>query len=80
VVQRLAGGGDAEHQHFSAYKREFARFDQTIGTEMKARRRSLLYLERLRIGGAPSSRCRWSGRSERTRACRPRRPAPAACC
>ena len=34
---------------FSAYKREFARFDQTIGTEMKARRRSLLYLERLRI-------------------------------
>ncbi len=27
---------------FSAYKREFARFDQTIGTEMKARSRSLL--------------------------------------
>ncbi|ACA20874.1 ABC transporter related [Methylobacterium sp. 4-46] len=34
---------------FSAFKREFVRFDGTIGTEMRARRRSLLYLEKLRI-------------------------------
>ncbi|WP_407519844.1 ABC transporter ATP-binding protein [Methylobacterium oryzisoli] len=34
---------------FSAFKREYVRFDSTIGTEMTARRRSLLYLEKLRI-------------------------------
>ena len=34
---------------FSAHKREYARFDGTIGTEMTARRRSLLYLEKLRV-------------------------------
>ena len=34
---------------FSAFKREGARFDGTIATEMRARRSSLLYLEKLRI-------------------------------
>ena len=34
---------------FSAFNREFVRFDGTIGTEMRARRSSLLYLEKLRI-------------------------------
>ncbi|MGU3538763.1 ABC transporter ATP-binding protein [Methylobacterium sp. A54F] len=34
---------------FSAFKREAIRFEGTIGTEMKARRSSLLYLEKLRI-------------------------------
>ncbi|GJE28239.1 ABC transporter ATP-binding protein [Methylobacterium organophilum] len=34
---------------FSAFKREYKRFDGTIGTEMGARRSSLLYLEKLRI-------------------------------
>ena len=34
---------------FGGLAREFVRFDGTIGREMKARRTSLLYLERLRI-------------------------------
>ena len=34
---------------FSAFKREFTRFDGTIGTEMGSRRSSLIYLEKLRI-------------------------------
>ena len=34
---------------FSAFKREYIRFDGTIGQEMRSRRSSLLYLEKLRI-------------------------------
>ncbi|GJE59255.1 ABC transporter ATP-binding protein [Methylobacterium trifolii] len=34
---------------FSAFKRESVRFEGTIATEMRARRSSLLYLEKLRI-------------------------------
>ncbi len=34
---------------FSAFKREYVRFDGTIGMEMRSRRSSLLYLEKLRI-------------------------------
>ncbi|MFX7988815.1 hypothetical protein ABTK55_19770, partial [Acinetobacter baumannii] len=34
---------------FSAFKREGQRFEGTIATEMRARRSSLLYLEKLRI-------------------------------
>ena len=34
---------------FSAFKREYKRFDGTIGVEMRSRRSSLLYLEKLRI-------------------------------
>jgi ATP-binding cassette subfamily B protein len=34
---------------FSAFKREYTRFDGTIGQEMRSRRSSLLYLEKLRI-------------------------------
>jgi ATP-binding cassette subfamily B protein len=34
---------------FSGFVREHHRFDATVGREMQARRRSLLYLERLRI-------------------------------
>ena len=34
---------------FSAFKREYTRFDGTIGMEMRSRRSSLLYLEKLRI-------------------------------
>ena len=34
---------------FGAIGREHSRFDQTVGLEMQARRKSLLYLERLRL-------------------------------
>src|SRR5690348_636624 len=34
---------------FGATAREHVRFDETVGQEMKARRKSLLYLERLRL-------------------------------
>ena len=34
---------------FSAFAREYKRFDGTIGTEMRSRRSSLIYLEKLRI-------------------------------
>ncbi len=34
---------------FSAFAREYKRFDGTIGTEMHSRRSSLIYLEKLRI-------------------------------
>jgi len=34
---------------FSGFSREYKRFENTVGTEMRARRSSLLYLEKLRI-------------------------------
>ena len=37
---------------FSAVRREHFRFDQTVQHELQARRKSLLYLERLRLGHA----------------------------
>src|SRR5580704_4984174 len=49
IMFRLAAAGRPLHHAFGGFLREHRRFDATVDRELEARRRSLFYLEKLRI-------------------------------